>query len=231
MAGDPSSIDVVIPARDEAASLPLLLQRLRALDLPKSVIVVDDGSLDGTRDLLRAEPDLALVRHDRSLGYGAAIRAGVRAGRAARIVVIDADLEYSVEDIPRLVAALESADLVFGTRLHGQADRRPRHFLPPARRAGNRAVTAVYNGLYGQRISDLYCGLRAFRRSAFEAATQECDGFDHVIELAAAVALAGGRVSECPVSYLPRTTGVSKMRHLRESVRFMARAVSLRIRT
>jgi len=222
----PSSIDVVIPAYNEAATLGPLLDRLRLAVPSARLIVVDNASTDSTPELAASHPGTTLLRHETNLGYGRSLADGIAAGTGERIVMIDADLEYAPEDVPVLLAALDAAPAVFGSR-----------FLDPSRREagrsivwrmGNRMVTTSFNVLFDQRLTDLYTGIRGVRRSALDGMCIESPGFEFVLELAARLARRGLRIAEVPCSYAPRTTGTSQMRHLPELLRFVRRLVALR---
>jgi len=220
-----SGLDIVVPAYNEEATIGELLVRLRRSCPGATVIVVDNGSSDGTVGVVEREREVRLVRHERNLGYGASLRDGIEAGDGPRIVMIDADLEYLPEDVPELDRALDSADAVFGSRFLS-AGQQPRSAVWSL---GNRTVTGVFNLLFAQRLTDLCTGLRGIRRAALPADGFRRTGFDVVIEIAAALARRGARLVEVPIGYVPRTRGRSKMRHGREAARFVSTAVRLRL--
>ncbi len=157
-------VDVVVPVFNEAETIPALLERLRSSCPGAALIFVDNGSTDATCDLLEAAPDVTLVRHATNLGYGRSLRDGIAAGGRERVVQIDADLEYRPEDIPAVVTALDDFEAVYGSRFQGR--RLPLAGMSATRRFGNRVVTRLFDALFGQDLSDLYTGLRGFRRAA-----------------------------------------------------------------
>ncbi len=210
-----ASVDVVVPVYDEAERVAELVERLRRSCPAARLIFVDNGSTDGTVEWLEAQEGIELVRHDRNLGYGQSLIDGVAAGRGELVVQIDADLEYRPEDLPALVEALADAEAVYGSRFLG-ADGREMEWH---RSFGNRLVTTLFNGLFGQRLTDLYTGIRGFRRSAL-AEPLARPGFEYVLEAAASLARRGVAIREVPVGYDPRRTGRSKMRHLPELAKF-----------
>jgi glycosyltransferase involved in cell wall biosynthesis len=221
-------VDVVIPVYNEADCLPELLGRLRAACPGARIIFVDNASTDRTPELLEAEPDVTLVRHDRNLGYGQSLIDGMRAGHGDKVVMIDADLEYQPEDIPAVVEALSRADAVYGSRFLGQkADPEGMNWR---RTRGNRLITALFNALYGQHLTDIYTGIRGFRRSALALGEYRRSGFDFVVELSALAALRGARFEEVPAVYRLRSTGSSKMKHFRELTKFVYWVVRDRFR-
>ncbi len=212
-----SSTDIVIPIFNESATVEELVRRLRESCPGATLIFVDNGSTDATLELLEAQGELELIRHDRNLGYGQSLIDGIRAGGRKYVVVIDADLEYQPEDIPALVKGLESNDAVIGSRFLRRHDRVVD--MPWARVVGNRVVTALFNAFFGQRLTDLYTGVRAFRRSALND-NYNCTGFEFVLEVSAQLAKAGARIGEVPAAYHPREAGSSKMRHITDFLIF-----------
>lgn len=219
-------LDVVVPVFNEAATLPALLERLRAACPGAALIFVDNGSTDATCALLEAAGDVTLVRHAENLGYGRSLRDGIAAGERPWIVQIDADLEYRPEDIPAVIAELARFEAVYGSRFLGRSG--PMPGMSALRRMGNRVVTGLFDRLYGQDLSDLYTGLRAFRREALTAACH-CEGFEYVFEVAARLVRGGGRIGEVAIGYDARETGASKMRHVPEFLKFAYWLVRLRL--
>jgi glycosyltransferase involved in cell wall biosynthesis len=222
-----ASSDIVIPVYNEAETVGALLDRLRVCCPDALLVVVDNGSTDGTLALLEARADIRLLRHDHNLGYGRSILDGIAASDGARIVVIDADLEYQPEDVPAVLRALDTSAAVYGSRFLGARGGSPA--VPLLRVLGNRLVTGVFNLLFRQRLTDLYTGLRGVRRSAVEFGALTSPGFEMVLELSARLAQSGVQIAEVPVQYVPRSRGRSKMRHVREFLKFAYRIVVLRL--
>ncbi len=219
-------LDVVVPVYNEETAVGELIARLRAACPGARLIVVDNASTDGTVRLLAAMPDVLLVKHTENLGYGRSLADGIAAGTGERIVMIDADLEYLPEDVPAIDGALATAPAVWGSR-----------FLRPVAAGGsavwslgNAGVTRAFNMLFGQHLTDLYTGIRGVRRAALPAGGVHSPGFEFVLELAAELARAGIRIAEVPVGYAERRGGQSKMRHVRELMKFGVRLVALRLR-
>ncbi len=208
--------DVVVPVFNEEGTLPEFLGRLRQACPGAQLIFVDNASTDRSRDILEAEPGIRLVCHDRNLGYGQSLINGTLAGTGANVVQIDADLEYQPEDVPALVEALADAGAAYGSRFAG--DREPPG-MSATRRLGNRSITGLFNALYTQRLSDLYTGLRAFRRELLVFPCHRA-GFEYVLEVGAGLARGGVAIADVPIEYRPRRSGTSKMRHFREALRF-----------
>lgn len=201
-------LSVVIPALNEAPSLPALCDELARLDLtagPSEWIVVDDGSTDGTaeilRDLASRHPPLRVVRLRRTFGKAAALAAGFARARGEWIATIDADLQDDPAEIPRLIALLErdGDDLAVGWR------RRRRD--GPGKRLASRIFNLAVSAATGRRWRDLNCGLKVMRR----AAAGEIDlygGFHRFLPYLAL--LRGFRVREIEVAHRPRRHGASR---------------------
>jgi glycosyltransferase involved in cell wall biosynthesis len=221
------SVDVIIPVFNEETTVRPLVERLRRACPDASIVFVDNASTDRTLEILDSLAGVRVVRHDRNLGYGRSLRDGIEASGGDVVLMIDADLEYHPEDVPAIVAALAAAPAVYGSRLLEGAE--GLRTMPWTRRTGNRVVTLLFNLLFGQRLTDLYTGIRGVRRDALDWSSLGCDGFELVLEIAARLARGGATIAEVPVRYTPRTAGVSKMNHVRELLRFAIRLLRLRL--
>ena len=154
------------------------------------------------------------------------MRHGIEAGAGEIVVIIDADLEYPPESIPALLDAVSEHEVVYCSRFLGP---RPPD-MPLFRRLGNRLMSGLYNVLYGQRVTDLYTGMKGFRRDAFPVAALARDGFEHGAEIAALISFSGRRIHEIPVAYTPRRKGASKMRHVPEALKLAFYVLAYRVR-
>lgn len=216
-ASQPALVDVVVPVYNEADSIEELYRRVHHLNVAATIIFVDNASTDDSVARIKRLPGVRLVRHEHNLGYGASIRDGLASARADKVVILDADLEYPPEAIPDMVRALDQHAAVYGSRF--LAARKPD--MAPLRRFGNRLISAVFNRLYGQRTTDFYTGMKGLRRDAFSRLALEREGFEHVVELGAQLTRLGFKIHEVPVEYSPRSRGVSKMRHLPETLKYV----------
>ncbi len=201
---------VVVPAKDEDATLGELLDRLARVRVPGHElrpIVVDDGSADRTAEVAR-ERGASVVRHAENRGLGAAVRTGLRAAveaGASVVAYLDADLEYYPEDIPGLVEPILAgrADYVLGSRFLGGA-----RGMSLPRRLGNCAFTALLVLLTGCRISDGQTGMRAFTREAASRAEIIHD-YNYAQVLTLDLVSKGFRLEEVPIRYRVREYGES----------------------
>lgn len=211
---------VVIPTYDEAENIVTVLERVRAAVSDVSVLVVDDGSPDGTADLAEAAGaeigDVAVLRRAGKAGLGSAYRDGFRWGleRGAPILVeMDADLQHDPAELPGLLAPIEvhAADLVVGSRYSpGGSIPRWRWHRRMLSRWGNRYAGTVL----GLGVRDATSGYRAYRADALRSINLDAvraDGYGFQIEMAYQVVRTGGRVAEVPIRFGERSRGISKM--------------------
>jgi glycosyltransferase involved in cell wall biosynthesis len=197
-------LSIVMPVYNEQASIREIVSRVRALPHPKEIIIVDDGSLDGTRDLLRelAGGEVRVFFHATNRGKGAALRTGFAYAKGDIVVVQDADLEYNPRDIPALLAPIErgEADVVFGSRFLGG----PHRVLNFWHYVGNRLLTLLSNMCTNVNLTDMETGYKLFRRAVLEQIEIECDRFGFEPEITAKVARLRCRIYEQPISYSGR---------------------------
>jgi glycosyltransferase involved in cell wall biosynthesis len=219
-------VDIVVPVLNECESIDEFYARVERLGLADALIFVDNASTDGTLERLAAHPRARVIRHATNLGWGASVRDGIAATDGECIVIVDADLEYPPEAIPRLVAALDQVPAVYASRFRGA---RPPQ-MPLARRMGNQMMTGFFNLLFGQRLTDFATGMKAVRRGAVPLERLRQNGWEHGAEIAALIALSGHRIAEVAVDYAPRQRGRSKMRHLREALKVLYFLLRYRLR-
>jgi glycosyltransferase involved in cell wall biosynthesis len=222
----PAGIDIVVPVYNEVGTIDEFYARVDRLGLADSLIFVDNASTDGTLERLAAYPRARVIHHAANEGWGASVRDGIAASDRASIVLIDADLEYPPEAIPRLLEALQHSPVVYCSRFRGS---RP-PAMPLLRRLGNSVMSAFYNLLFRQRVTDFATGMKGLRRGAVPLERLRQNGFEHGAEIAALIALCGQRIEEITVEYSPRQHGRSKMRHLREAAKVLMYLLAYRLR-
>ncbi|MFN8467121.1 MAG: glycosyltransferase family 2 protein [Caldilineaceae bacterium] len=200
------AISLIIPALNEAACLGPLLAEVPP-DLAGEIIVVDNGSTDDTAAVARAAGAQVMVEPRR--GYGAACRAGAMAARGDILVFMDGDGSFVPAECAALAAPLAAgrADLVLGTRM--QRPLAP-GAMPPHQRWGNQVVAGLLRMLYGVQVTDLG-PYRAIRRELLVALAMQEMTYGWPVEMMVKTAQRGGVLAEVPVSYRPRTAGVSKV--------------------
>jgi SAM-dependent methyltransferase len=213
------SCSVVIPCHDEEDNIVECVRRVPSLGSAMEIIVVDDGSKDGTRrrveELMRADPRVRLVAYDTNRGKANAVRAGFEAARGDVLMILDADMAVVPEELPKFLKPLQNgtADVVNGTRLVYPMHRRAMKF---ANFLGNKAFCFLVSWIVRQRVSDTLCGTKALLRSDYlrmpRSGRERWGDFDLLFG-AARLKL---RIMEIPVHYQERPSGKSKMRALRE---------------
>jgi glycosyltransferase involved in cell wall biosynthesis len=231
---DGFTLSVVIPVYNEQRTVLEVVRRVRAVPIPKEIIIVDDGSTDGTRDVLaglEGQPGLRVLYQDRNRGKGAALRKGFAEATGDVVLVQDADLEYDPADYPRLLQPILEghADVVYGSRFTGERHR----VLYFWHSVANRVLTLLSNMFTGLNLTDMETCYKAFRREVLAGLTLKCDRFGFEPEVTAKVARRrrgrpAWRVYEVPVSYCGRTYEEGKKIGLRDA--FAALLCILRFR-
>jgi glycosyltransferase involved in cell wall biosynthesis len=200
-------LSVIVPVYNERTTLVEVLRRMRAVELPdgidREIIVVDDGSTDGTREVLRQLGDstVRVLLHDGNRGKGAAVRTGIGVANGDYILIQDADLEYDPEDWPTMIAPVQRgrARVVYGSRFTGE--RRNMLFL---HWVGNRVLSLVTNVLYNTTLSDMETCYKLVDRSLMVDLELRSNRFDIEPEITAKILKRGVRIYEVPISYTGR---------------------------
>jgi len=207
------SLSVIVPVFNERTTVAEILRRMRAVKLPNDidleVVVVDDGSSDGTDKILAALEDstVRVINHGANKGKGAAIRTGLETVRGDLVLVQDADLEYDPNDWPRLLDPILTgkARVVYGSRFTGERKNMfPSHWL------GNRFLTLVTNILYRSTLSDMETCYKVFDRRVLAGITIRSERFDFEPEITAKILRRGHRIYEVPISYAGREISEGK---------------------
>jgi glycosyltransferase involved in cell wall biosynthesis len=228
-------LSIVIPVYNEVATLREIVGRVARVDLDKEIVIVDDASTDGGRELLnelterglehwlpnpgacRGKNEVRVLLQPKNSGKGAALRAGFEATTGDIVVIQDADLEYDPQDLPRLIQPIVDgiADVTFGSRFIGS----PRRALYFWHTLMNRGLTLASNMLNDLNITDMETCYKAFTRKVVMALSIEENRFGIEPELTAKVAKMGLRIYEVPISYQGRTYAEGKKIGWKDGVR------------
>jgi glycosyltransferase involved in cell wall biosynthesis len=224
-------VSFLVPAFNEATTIVELLDRVSALDLEKQIVVVDDGSTDGTGDLAerwRNGREGVVVIRQANQGKGAAIRAAIPHVDGDVAVIQDADLEYDPADVPALIEPIErgAADVVFGSRLSGGRPQRAYLFW---HLVGNRFLTLLTNVLYNTTLSDMETGYKAFRIEVLRSLDLRQDDFGIEPEITAKVCKRKLRLYELPIAYYGRTYAEGKKITWRDGFKAIRVLLSVRL--
>ncbi|MBI2441983.1 MAG: glycosyltransferase family 2 protein [Lentisphaerae bacterium] len=206
---DPGKLSVVIPVYNEAPTIEQIARAVSAvnLNLAKELVLVDDGSTDGTREVLRRlqadHPEWKIIFHDVNQGKGAALRAGFQAATGDIVLIQDADLEYDPNDYPALLAPILAgkADVVYGSRFLGGGPHRVVFFWHSV---GNKLLTLLSNMMTDLNLTDVEVGYKVFRSEILRGLTLCERRFGFEIEITAKVARRRCRIYEVPIAYYGR---------------------------
>jgi glycosyltransferase involved in cell wall biosynthesis len=229
-------LSVVVPAYNEVRTIAEVVRRVRDVRIEKEIIIVDDGSTDGTRkvlEFLASEPanpeqssqiaspsdSLRVFFQSQNCGKGAALRRGFEEARGEIVIIQDADLELDPQEYSKLIEPIErgEADVVYGSRFL----QRPRAGIPFVYLLGNKLLTQTSNVCTGLRLTDVWTGYKVFRRAVLQNIKLCEDRFGFEPEVTAKLAKAGYRVCEVPVSYERRSRDEGKKIGWKDAVRGM----------
>ena len=200
-------LSVIVPAYNEVDTIEEALRRVSRVQLDKEIIVVDDCSTDGTRELLQGIPGIKMFVHERNMGKGMAIRTALKHVTGDVVIIQDADLEYDPEDFYAMIDPIASgkAEVVYGSRfLRGRPKMRLANYI------ANRALATASNLLFGGRISDEATCYKAFRADLIKSVPLTCRRFEFCPEVTAKVLRKGVKIAEVPISYRSRFVAQGK---------------------
>jgi len=220
-------LSIIVPVYNEENTIAEILHRILRLPLDKEILVVDDGSTDGTARILERwdAGRFLLLRHPQNRGKGAAIHTGLSQATGEIIAIQDADLEYDPEDLAALIQPIlrGSSKVVYGSRVLGnpafysmglgkfhKAGFYPNPILTVSFYYGGRTVTWLTNLLFGSRLTDQPTCYKVFLREVLQRIQLSSNGFEFCSEFTAKVLLAGYAITEIPISYRPRTVAQGK---------------------
>lgn len=211
-------LSVIIPVYNEVESIKVILKRVQDTKLAREIILVDDGSKDGTRDVLKkldGKHGLQVILHEHNKGKGAAVRTGMAAAKGDVLLIQDADLEYDPRDYPELLRPIEEgiADVVYGSRFLGRAHRVTMFWHMVA----NRMLTFMTNILYNTILTDMETGYKVFRREIVDGMNIKARRFDFEPEFTAKVLKRRYRIFEVPITFNPRDYSQGKKIKLKDA--------------
>jgi len=199
------NITIIIPAYNESKTIREIIRRVKETGLSHEILVIDDGSEDGTREILKElnqSGEIRAIFHEHNQGKGAAVRTGIKNALGDVIIIQDADLEYNPREYPNLLRPIEEgiADVVYGSRFLGAA-RRPILFW---NMVANKILTTITNILYNNILSDMETGYKVFKRELMQDIPLHSRRFEFEPEFTAKILKRKVRIYEVPITFNPR---------------------------
>lgn len=213
------NLGVIIPVYNEAATIEEIIRRVVAVGLADEIVIVDDGSTDGTRKLLQEisskYPQVKILLHDQNQGKGSAVRTGIKNSTMDLVIIQDADLEYDPRDYPAILKPIEEgmADVVYGSRFLGG----PRRTTMFWHLVANKMLTLMTNVLYNSILSDMETGYKLFRREIIADIPLNAKRFDFEPEITAKLLKRKIRIFEVPITFNPREYSEGKKIGLKDA--------------
>ena len=212
------NLSVVIPVYNEVNHIAVILRRVQATQLPTEIIVVDDGSEDGTRAILQqldGQEKVRVILHERNQGKSAAVVTGMNAAQGDIVLIQDADLEYDPRDYPTLLQPIHEgvAEVVYGSRFLGAPHRVAMFWHMVA----NKLLTLMTNMLYNTILTDMETGYKVFRREVIQGMKIRSKRFNFEPEFTAKVLKRNYRIYEVPISFNPRDYSQGKKIKLKDA--------------
>lgn len=198
-------LSVIIPVYNEVKNINEIIKRVQTTKLASEIVIVDDGSKDGTRDILQTlngKKKVRVILHEKNQGKGAAVVTGMKAAKGEIILIQDADLEYDPRDYPLLLKPIQEglADVVYGSRFLGG----PHRVTMFWHQVANKLLTLMTNILYDSILTDMETGYKVFRRKVIEDMTIKAKRFNFEPEFTAKILKRKHRIYEVPISFNPR---------------------------
>ena len=211
-------LSVIIPVYNESESIQEILKRVKQTKLAWEIVIVDDFSIDGTRDILKemdGKDGVRVILKDKNEGKGSAVCTGMEAAQGEVLLIQDADLEYDPRDYPTLLKPIEEgiADVVYGSRFLGG----PRRVVMYWHMIANKLLTFMTNILYNTILSDMETGYKVFRKQVVEGMTIHAKRFNFEPEFTAKILKRKYRIYEVPISFNPRDYSQGKKIKLKDA--------------
>lgn len=200
-----NKLSIIIPVYNEEKTIKELLDKVKNVQIPleKEVIVIDDGSTDGSLEAVNSFKGIKLIAHRENKGKGAAVKTALRHSTGDIIIIQDADLEYAPEQIPILIKPIleKECEVIYGSRFLKESNEKwklPLHYI------GNRLLSFLANFLYGCRLTDIETGYKVFTRKVKDCLNLKLDDFGFEVEFTAQVSKKGFRIKELAIDHKPR---------------------------
>jgi glycosyltransferase involved in cell wall biosynthesis len=223
-------LTVVIPVYNERGTVMTVLEKVKSLPVSKEIIVIDNLSTDGTRELLEtvSDPEIRVVLQSKNLGKGTSVKLGFAMAKGEWVIIQDADLEYEPSDILRLLKHAEKAGevAVFGSRL---LTGNPQGML--AFYIGRVVLNLIFRLLFGAKTTDVATCYKLVRSDIAKRLRLHCSGFDLDFELASALRRLGYNIAEVPITYRPRTIAEGKKIRPMDGIKAIATMLRVRIQS
>ena len=206
-------LSIIIPVFNEVATIEQVILKVLSVDfgVPCEIIIIDDGSTDGTRELLLQKnwPRTRLLLNEKNNGKGYSVRAGFNESKGDILVIQDADLEYDPSQIKELLKPIRAGEskVVYGSRYLGNPKNQSLSFY-----LGNKALTKVFNMMFGTKLTDMETCYKALARDVLDTITLKSNGFEIEGEITARIAKSGFKIIEIPISYTAREKRLKKIR-------------------
>ena len=223
-------LSIIIPAYNEKEFIAKVLEKVFSIpsSIEREVIVVDDGSRDGTLQILgslKPKYNFKLISHEKNLGKGAAIKSGIREALGTHMIIQDADLEYDPREIPKLLEKMdESVWAVYGSRPSRIVPERGAHYI-----MGAKLLTLTINLLYGAHLKDAYTGYKLFNLEKMNKETflnLRSSGFEFEAEITCKILKNKGKIIEVPIEYTPRGKSHGKKINFKDAIRGFITTIS-----
>ena len=223
-------LSVIIPVYNEVNNIRKTLKRVQATKLAKEIVIVDDSSTDGTRDLLNkldGKEKVRVIFHETNQGKGAAVVTGMKAAKGEVILIQDADLEYDPRDYPALLLPIQEgrADVVYGSRFLGA----PRRVAMFWHQVANQLLTLMTNILYDSILTDMETGYKVFRREVIKDMNIRSKRFNFEPEFTAKILKRKFRIYEVPISFNPRDYSEGKKIGLKDAFEAVGALIRYRV--
>lgn len=200
-------LSVIMPVYNEAGTITQIISKVKAVPLDKEIIVVNDGSFDGTEEILAGIAGLRIIKHEKNLGKGAAIRKGLEVVLSKAVIIQDGDLEYDPNDYLKLLEPIMAgrADVVYGSR-NLTTNKSGKKIY----KWGGIFLSHLANFLYGLNITDEATGYKVFKTDLLKGLNLKCERFDFCAEVTAKLGRDKHKIIEVPISYNPRSRDQGK---------------------